>query len=148
MIILRERPPMFDEIDSKFNIRGKPILFSWGDRIYIPSGNPEVPAHLMAHERAHGARQLTFGGSGSIIAAARIELWWRRYLEDTHFRLEEEIIAHQAEYHALCRDRGGRLERRRNLAITAAKLAAPLYGRLISVKEAKKVLTDGYRESV
>lgn len=151
MIIVRERPPMFDEIDKAFNVRGKPVLFAWGDRIFIPSGSPEVPQHLMAHEQAHGIRQLTFGASMDqrTPGEARIVLWWRRYIDDPKFRLVEEIIGHKAEFEALCRAGGGRQERRRHLASTAAKLAAPLYGRLISVTEAKTALqNDGYPQSL
>lgn len=135
MKIVRDRPPLFDEIDAKFHVRGLPIMFAWGDRLFIPSGSLDVAPHLMAHEEVHSGRQ---GHS-----EPGILLWWRAYLDDEQFRLAEEIVAHRAEYEHLARHGGGRQARRRHLAITAARLAAPLYGRLISVADAKKVLNDG-----
>lgn len=132
MRVINGRPPLFDEIDAAFNVRGKPILFSWGDVIYRPQGTA-APVHpsLVAHEQAHGARQ----GTG-----AEVERWWRRYIADPEFRLAEEIIGHRAEFEHLCRGAAGRLDRRRYLAIVAAKLAAPLYGRLITTDAAKRAI--------
>lgn len=138
MRVIRDRPPLFDEIDARFNVRGKPILFAWGDRLYIPSGSLDVAPHLMAHEEVHGARQGT--------AEPGIILWWKSYLNDREFRLDEEILAHRAEYQSLISHSGGRQQRRRHLAITAARLAAPLYGRMISVSEAKKVICECERD--
>lgn len=135
MRVIRDRPPLFDEIDAKFKVRGLPVLFAWGSIIYVPSGSLEVFPHLMAHEEVHGGRQ---GNSEGAILA-----WWRLYLDDPKFRLAEEILAHRAEYEHLLRNGGGRQQRRRHLAVTAARLAAPLYGRLISVAEAKKALEVG-----
>lgn len=132
MRVIRDRPPMFDEIDAKFKVRGMPVLFAWGDRIFVPSGSLVVEPHLMAHEEVHGGRQ---GHDEPGIIA-----WWRQYLDDPAFRLDEEVLAHRAEYHCLLRNGGGRQARRRHLAVTAARLAAPLYGRLISIVDAKKVL--------
>lgn len=134
MRVVRDRPPLFDEIDAKFQVRGKPILFAWGDRIFVPSGSLDVAPHLMAHERVHGERQG--------LAEPGIMLWWRSYLDDIAFRLHEELLAHRAEYHHLMRHAGGRQQRRRHLSITAARLAAPLYGRMISLADAKKALAE------
>lgn len=36
MRVIYELPPMFGEIDAKFHIANKPVLFSWGDIIYNP----------------------------------------------------------------------------------------------------------------
>lgn len=132
MRIIRGRPPLFDEIDAKFNVRGKPILFCWGSTIFIPSGTLEIAPHLMAHEEVHSEQQ---GHDESSIL-----LWWQSYLNDERSRLAQKIAAHQAEYQCLLRGGGGRQQRRRHLAITAARLAAPLYGRMISVADAKKAL--------
>lgn len=133
MELVRERPPLFDEIDAAFNVKGAPILFAWGAVIYAPSGIVDVGRHMQAHEEVHGMRQLAYPGG--------VEAWWRRYIADPEFRLAEEIVAHVAEYRSRCKDGGGRNERRRCLSITAARLAAPLYGSLISVQDAKRAIT-------
>ena len=130
MRIVRDRPPMFDEIDAKFKVRGKPVLFAWADTIFIPTGSLEVPPHLMEHESLHGQRQRLLG----------VEVWWRRYIDDIDFRREEELLAHRAEYQTLIRGGGGRNMRRHYLSITAARLASPLYGPIFKLREAKAEL--------
>jgi hypothetical protein len=131
--IVVAEPPMIEEIDAAFHVRGKPILFAFGDRIYNPGG-VYVPPELMAHEFVHGERQ-----------GHQVGEWWRRYIADPAFRLEEEIPAHIAEYRAICARERSKWVSERNMRRTAAahvarKLSAPLYGRLITFEAAKKLL--------
>lgn len=131
MRIVIDYPPLFDEIDACFRVRGKHgVLYAWGDRIYNPSG-VHVSDELIAHERVHGTRQ------GSDITG-----WWRRYMAEPAFRLEEEIAAHRAEYEWLA-GHGSRNERRAALKRVAARLASPLYGRMVTPADAKRALTGG-----
>ncbi len=131
MKVIFERPPMFDEINAKFKIAGKPILFSWGGFIYNPM-RVTIPPQLMAHEALHGERQGDLGA----------EKWWHNYIDSVAFRLEEEILAHQVEYRSLLRSGGNRQARRRHLKETARRLAAPLYGKMISPARAQKLLLE------
>ena len=126
-------PPLFGEIDAAFDVRGKAIIFAWGDTIFDPNGGG-VPPELLAHEAVHGERQ-----------GADVEGWWRRYIADASFRLDEELPAHVAEFQALCAQQRGRWVSERNMRHTLAahvarKLAAPLYGSLIKVDDAKRYL--------
>lgn len=57
MRIVKAYPPLIDEIDAAFKVRGRSILFAWGDIIFNPAG-AAVPPELVAHERVHGDRQL------------------------------------------------------------------------------------------
>lgn len=132
MRVISERPPMFDEIDARFRIAGKPIIFAWGDVIYNPAGIA-IPPHLMAHEEFHGWRQTQW---------TSIEQWWKDYIDNDAFRLEEEILAHQVEYRTLLRVSSNRRARRGYLKQTAKRLAAPLYGRMITLAKARKVLLE------
>lgn len=148
MNVIQGRPPLFDLIDAKFNIRGKPILFSWGRSIFIPTGSLNVSPALMAHERIHGARQLIYSPPGAarmirLEEELRITSWWKRYIDDIDFRCAEEVLAHRAEYRHLCDHAGGRNQRRRHLSIIATKLSHPLYGPMMNKASARKVLTDG-----
>jgi len=143
MKVVRARPPLFDLIDAKFNILGKPILFSWGRKIFIPTGDLNVSPALMVHERTHGARQLAYASASSFTEDQRIELWWRRYIIDIDFRAAEEVLAHRAEYRHLCDHAGGRNQRRRHLSIIATRLSHPLYGPMMNKVAARKALTDG-----
>jgi len=135
MQVVRARPPLFDLIDAKFNILGKPVLFSYGTKIFIPTGSLDVSPALMAHEGVHGARQLVYKGG--------IEAWWLRYIADIDFRAAEEVLAHRAEYRHLCAHAGGRNQRRRHLSIVATRLSHPLYGPMMNKATARKALIDG-----
>ncbi len=131
MRIVFERPPNFEEIDAKFRIAGKPIIFAYGDVIYNPM-RVTIPPHLIVHEGMHGYRQKEFG----------VENWWRSYIDSDWFRREEEILAHQAEYRALVRGSRNRADRRACLKQTAKRLASPLYGRMIGFARARAVLVE------
>lgn len=133
MRVVQDLPPLFDEIDAVFHVRGRPILFAWGDKIFNP-GAVHVPPELLAHEAVHGERQ-----------GSDVEGWWRRYLSDPAFRLDEELPAHAAEFRSLCEQHRPRWQSERNMRRTyaahvARKLAAPLYGNLITVSAAKQLL--------
>lgn len=123
------RPPMFDEIDAAFHVAGKPVIFTWGEAIYNPESAPITPA-LMIHEAVHARRQ------GDDPAA-----WWRRYLVEPAFRLDEEIRAHVAEYGAICAA-GNRHLKRFHLKLIARRLSGPLYGQIIPFAEARRILLD------
>lgn len=127
MDIVIDYPPNFDAIDAAFHVRGKPVLFAWGSRIYNPRG-VIIPPELIAHEAVHGRRQ-----------GHDVEGWWRRYLEDANFRLREEVEAHRAEYQWLL-DHAPRRERRAALKQVAARLSGPLYGQMVTPKRARAIL--------
>lgn len=116
--IVIDHPPMFDRIDAVFKVKGKPVIFAWGNRIYNPQ-NVVIGPELLAHEGVHGHRQhQTKGGAWD---------WWLRYLDDPEFRLSEEAHAHWAEYHWLFTN-GNRQQRKAALKLVAKKLASPMYG--------------------
>ena len=123
--IIVAKPSVYDRCVAVFgaeNIVDKPILWSWGDKIYNPM-DVDIPRELLAHEAVHGARQG--------FAEAQILDWWGHYLSSPAVRLEEEILAHREEW---------RTYRRRNvgkdcgvmLEAIAERLASPLYGKLIT----------------
>lgn len=130
MEVVRDYPPNYEAIAARFPvIRGKPILFAWGDRIYNPRGGI-VSSALQAHEAVHGRRQ-----------GADIEGWWERYLEDDRFRFEEELAAHRAEYEYLIQEGAGNRQARRSaMRIVARRLASPMYGRLATRSEIETLL--------
>lgn len=132
MQIVKDFPPLYDEMCSSLNCRGKSVIFAWGDRIYNPHGGPVHPA-LVAHEAVHGERQ------GSDIIG-----WWRRYMAEPAFRLAEEVPAHQAEFKALS-GAGNRHMRRAALKVVADRLSGPLYGGLVSPAHAKLIINSVWR---
>lgn len=129
-------PPLWDELNAAFNIGKLEVVFAWGDRIYNPQ-NTRLHPSILCHESVHCERQ----GGGD---AEKLAVWWKRYIEDPLFRLEEEIPAHRAEYHACVN--GDRNQRSRALQFVAGKLASPLYGGLITQREAMQaILNKHYR---
>ena len=130
MRVVFERPPMFAEINAKFHIAGKPVIFSWGDVIYNPM-RVHIPPHLMAHEAMHGQRQRKWRS---------IEQWWRDYIDSAAFRLDEEVLAHKVEYAALLRGNSNRHARRSHLKQLAKRLSGPLYGGMITAAKARELL--------
>jgi hypothetical protein len=129
MKIIRAFPPMYAEINKKFNVRGKPVIFTWSDRIFNPSNVPIGP-ELMAHETVHSGQQGT-----------EPEVWWSRYLIDVEFRLDQELPAHRAEFEA-CRSfyDGRALERM--LHRIADRISSPLYGSMIAYDEARRAIAS------
>lgn len=130
MEVVNDYPPLFDEIDEVFRVRGREVLFAWGNRIYNPMG-VVIPPELVVHEEAHGRRQ---GSNESTITD-----WWRRYLHQPEFRLIEEVEAHRAEYRFLL-ENANRRERRAALKRVARRLASPLYGAMVKPHEARRLL--------
>jgi hypothetical protein len=136
MRIIDGRPPMFEEILAAFPDAARPgVIFCWGEKIFAP-GQRTLPAELVAHERVHCEQQWR-----------GIEAWWRTYIADPEFRLREELPAHVAEFKSLCEQHRAKWVSERNMrrtfaAAIARKLAAPLYGNLISIESAKTALLD------
>lgn len=124
---------MFDIIDAAFDVRGKPVLYAWGHTIFNPMG-VDVGPELVAHEHVHAMRQ------GTDVAG-----WWRCYIGDRAFRLEEEIPAHVAEFKQICVMQASKWTSRRTMrrvlaGAIARKLSSPLYGELISFDQARKTI--------
>ena len=125
MKIAFDKPPNWDRIVEAFpQVEGQPVLFCYGACIFNPM-KIAIPTFMMVHESVHAARQKDDPAG-----------WWDRYIADPAFRLKEELQAHKAELAAVNVTVRDRNIRARNLVITAKRLAAPLYGGLISHQDA------------
>jgi hypothetical protein len=116
---------MFRQINQRFDVRGKPVLFCFGDVIYNPTGI-KIPPQLMVHEAVHSKQQ----GKDPFE-------WWRRYLVDNAFRLDQELPAHRAEW-SFVRDVLPDVEEEEMLHRIAWRLSSPLYGSMIGYEEARR----------
>lgn len=136
MRIVNSVPPMFDKILRVFpNAKRPGVVFCWGDVIYNPAGvylSPEIIEHEQVHSQQQKNEPL---------------FWWERYLYNKQFRLDQEIPAHRAEYWAYKEYFNNRALRRAALHRIAERLAGPLYGGLISVADAKRLLKQDYEVS-
>lgn len=141
MLIIPDKPPNFDAIVAKFPFAlNEGISFSWGLNaggapvVYCPSLTRIPPLHgvIKAHENVHCQRQGKDEGA--------IRAWWERYLEDDMFRFEEEVLGHRAEWRAwrTYETDPRKLEHWKH--DVASKLAGPLYGNLVTVEFARRML--------
>lgn len=138
MKVVKAFPPNYAAINAAFGVRGRAVIFCYGDRIYNPAGVAVGP-DLVAHETVHSERQEKFAGG--------VEGWWRDYIADPAFRLAEEIPAHIAEFRYWLAGagadrpvRGFRSAAEFHRLQIAQRLAGPLYGRLVSLGDAKSLL--------
>jgi hypothetical protein len=127
--IVKGFPPNYAEIKARLN-PGPRTVFAYGDTIYSPS-TTQLPPDLIAHESVHFGQQQRAGGP---------EAWWRRYLDEPQFRLDQEVEAYRAQF-ALC-SLLPRATRRKFLANISATLSGSMYGRLVT-KEQAKLLVAG-----
>jgi hypothetical protein len=127
-LIVKAFPPNIDDIRARFN-PPPGTVFAYDDTIYSPH-SATLPAELVAHERIHFGQQARAGGP---------KAWWRRYLDDPAFRLEQEVEAYRAQYRLVAQL--ARPERRRRLAHICATLASGMYGRLVTKEQARELVT-------
>ena len=123
-------PPLWERIVAVFPAaREGGVIFTFGQTLYNPS-NCKVSNVLMKHEEVHAERQ------GNDFT--KIIEWWERYLVDQQFRLDEELPAHRAEYRAYCKRHGS--GREKFLHFVAGRLSSSLYGGMVSLAEAKRMV--------
>jgi len=122
-------PPNYDKIAAKFDLTGKTPIFCYGDVIYNPHGGG-ISADIQAHEAVHTEQQKAMG----------VEKWWNKYLEDSEFRLQQEVEAYRAQYKFLLENTSRPYRRARTKAIVE-DLSSAMYGNLITKEQALKLIT-------
>ena len=128
MKIIHERPPNFEDIQKVFPMADNyGVIFAFNGAIYSPSG-VEIPYPLMKHEEVHISRQ----GATEDDSIK----WWAKYLKDISFRYSEELEAHRAEYLACVETAKCRNMKRKALKFISKRLASPLYGNMVTKKQA------------
>lgn len=131
MKIVKAFPPNFSAIAKVFPVKGKPgILYAYGKRLYNPSMIPVTP-WIAAHEQVHMDRQIKDPG---------VVKWWEHYLTDMDFRLEEEALAHRAEFLEFDKWHTPQ-DSEHYLGTIAKRLASPLYGSMLSEMKAVQLIT-------
>jgi len=133
MNIIKAFPPNIEAIVAVFpKARNSNVIFTYGHDVYVPSGIPLSP-ELKAHESVHIQQQTTYSPS--------IQWWWDTYLADAEFRLGEELKAHREEYWKYCAMNRDTNARARFLSMLAARLAGPLYGKILSTTAIRKAIS-------
>ena len=130
--VVNDWPPNIEAIRAVLPVTERNI-FAYDHRIYNPGGG-KLALELHAHEAVHFIQQDEFDSDG----AKGVVGWWELFLESPTFRLSQEIPAHRAEFKAFCKYNKDRNDRSRCLRALGQRLAAPMYGGIITTNEAMK----------
>lgn len=132
MKISRELPPNYDELKEKFEFDLTTAVFTHGETIYCPGGGWVDPS-LIAHEELHMLQQDEMGGPSN---------WWRKWIDDPKFRMEQELAAYRLQYKNICLNVSDRELVTKCLHSFALDLASPQYGEVITYGEAFRLLRN------
>ena len=131
MKIIYSNPPNHAQICKVFEVRGsKSVVFTYGDTIYNPGGG-EISNDLYAHEKVHMKQQ------GDDPAT-----WWAKYLVDKKFRLDQEVEAYRKQWRYFVEHNYNTKARGSLLNKIASDLAGPIYGNIVDLKGAIKLITE------
>lgn len=129
MEVIEENPPNIEEIKKVLKINND-IIFSWGDKIYNP-GKHKLTLDLIIHEDVHLERQ------GRTEEGAKE--WWKLYLEDPQFRLDEEVLAYGKQLKYIKANFNDEVYKIVLFKIADA-LSSELYGKLASFQKAESLV--------
>ena len=127
MQIVQEQPPFVDQLGKVFRLP-EGAIFTFGDVIYNPSGNP-IDQPLLMHEGTHSLRQ---GNDPSG--------WWQKYIKDDKFRLGEELLAYRVQYGEAKKYIKDRNALAKYLFRLAGDLSSAMYGNVVTRSEALKLI--------
>jgi hypothetical protein len=128
-------PPNIEAIRAVLPVSERNI-FAYGNVIFNPGGCA-LPGELIVHEQVHFEQQRKMASWWRRNGA---EVWWRKFLASPEFRLDQELEAHRAEYREYCRIHRDRNDRQRALRVISGRLAKPMYGGIISQREARRAI--------
>ncbi len=125
MKIIHARPPIWDECRKLFPFDENITVFSYYPDIYNPKGGL-LPDSLIVHEQTHLKQQEEMG----------VEAWWRKYFDDTDFRISQEVEAYHNQYKFMCGQFKDRNKQFKILWSLGEFLASPMYKGNLTVWQA------------
>jgi hypothetical protein len=114
--------PLWNEYAKHFELNEN-VIFALYPDIYT---NSELTPDLLIHEKTHLKQQVNTG----------LDKWVKQYLENPHFRLNQEIEAYQNQIKSF-RDKN---QRHRMRTWASETLSSSLYGNIISKQEVYRIL--------
>ena len=128
ILLSKQIPPIYETLRDKFGVDwDSGLIIAFDGRIH----SKETPQpQKIIHEEVHLKRQNKIGN----------EVWWKLYIENEKFRLDEEILAYMAEAKFLkknIKDRELLFHLKRELAYN---MSNEMYGNIISLREALSIL--------
>lgn len=141
LTVVKDYPPNFAQIREAGFLPPPNAIFCYGWTVFAPKLVGDLHQSLVAHETVH-AINMTGGGHYNFTP----ETWWEAYLNTPTFRLTEEVLAHRAEYQWWAAHVPNRHTRRAKLKEITNRLAGPLYGRMITKKDAKWAISGTMKD--
>lgn len=137
MKIINEKPPewIMSGCLNQFRVNVEHTFWTYGDAIYNPGGHP-IPEDIVKHEEQHSRQQDAYEDDKGLGKDA----WWRRYLSDPRFRLEQEAEAYGEQYRYFCSLSKDRNARAKCLRVLAMQLSGPLYQLAVTPTQAKALI--------
>lgn len=137
MKIVSDFPPNYSKIIERFPFveNKEDVVFTYGDKLFIPCGKTEVPKHLMVHEKTHVKQQ-----------GDTVEEWWDKYLTDDEFRFSQELEAYGNQYRFIIVMNLGSKRNKQALDALALDLSSPMYGSICSFGEAASKIRNKAKE--
>lgn len=126
--IINTYPPNIEEIRKNFTLK-RGIIFTYGDKLYVPDGG-EIDDALMKHEETHTIQQ-----------GDNPDRWWKLYFLDKKFRLNQELEAYRNQY-KFAVENYNRPACRRLLAQISKDLSGEMYGNIITKDKAKEEIIN------
>jgi len=130
MKIKNSYPPNYNELIKYFDIADNPnVIFSYGKILYVPNGQ-NITDDLIVHESIHMEQQKKVG----------VKEWWKKYINDIDFRIEQEAEAYNAQYKFI-KDGFNRHDRIMKLKQLIGDFSGPVYGNILTPEKAKELIT-------
>ena len=128
MILSKEKPQIYETLHKIFGVEwDNGVIITYGDTVYCKF---DLGWDKRVHEAVHVRQQKEMGA----------EAWWNRYLEDTEFRLSQELEAYKEEVKFLRQNIKDRNQLFRAIRQVSLDLSGSMYGNIISYGEAFKIL--------
>lgn len=135
---------------NQFRLEPGATVWTYGDVIYAP-GRASLPDHILAHEEQHARQQsnrelmLKYLKLEERVEDDKLEgkmrdAWWREFLANPRFRLEQEAEAYGAQYRFFCGCVADRNRRALFLMQIAGQLSGPLYQVAVSPVQARQMI--------
>ena len=125
--ILEIDPPNIEEIRKVLPDSELPTCYAYGDTIYNPK-KVKVGPDLLIHELKHLEAQ------GYTVEGAKE--WWKFYLEDKKFRLDEELKGYGAQLKYIKHNYNNKIYKTILFKIADA-LSSSMYGKLVTFQQAE-----------
>jgi len=133
--LVSDYPPCWEAVHNAVpDADPKTSAFTYGNKIYVPEQKTEeIGATVLHHETQHSEQQ----------DKSSPEAWWKKWIDDTQFRLDQEGEAYARQYWFFCSVKHDRNTRARMLHHLCANMSGDMYGRMCTYEEAKKIILNG-----